>query len=125
MKTSVCAALITTLVSLNAPTTFAIEQTKPSRNTTQNASLRIVVIAGEDAVNVIQQKTAVAPLVEVRDRNNQPVAGAVVTFTIQGGKATFAGAHAVTITTNAAGQAAVSGLTPTASGVVHINVAAA
>jgi len=49
------------------------------------SALRIVVIAGEDAINIIQQKTAVAPLVEVRDRNNLPVPGAVVTFTIEGG----------------------------------------
>ena len=44
------------------------------------SNLKIVVIAGEGAVNVIQQKTAVAPIVEVRDRNDQPVAGVVVTF---------------------------------------------
>ena len=51
----------------------------------QPGGLKIVVIEGEGAVNIIQQKTAVSPLVEVRDRNNQPVSGAVVTFTIQGG----------------------------------------
>jgi hypothetical protein len=91
----------------------------------QSSSLRIVVLAGEDAVNVIKQRTAVAPLVEVRDRNDQPVAGAVVTFSIQGGRASFAaGANTVTMTTNAAGQAAVAGLTPTGSGLVQINVAA-
>ena len=37
-----------------------------------------MVVAGEDAVNVIQQRTAVAPVIEVRDQNNQPVAGAAV-----------------------------------------------
>ena len=30
------------------------------------AGLKIVVITGEDAVNIIQQKTAVAPVVEVQ-----------------------------------------------------------
>jgi hypothetical protein len=89
------------------------------------APLKIVVLAGEDAVNVVQQRTAVAPLVEVRDRNDQPVAGAVVTFSIQGGRAAFAaGANTLSVTTNAAGQAAVAGLTPTGAGVVQINVAA-
>ena len=34
------------------------------------SGLKIVVLAGEDAVNVIQKKTAVAPVVEVRDRND-------------------------------------------------------
>lgn len=93
---------------------------------TKPADLRIVVISGEDAVNIIQQRTAVAPVVEVRDRNNQPVAGAVVTFTLQGGSnATFAGASTVTATTNTLGQAAVTSLTPTGTGAVQINVAAA
>ncbi len=51
----------------------------------QAPSLKIVVLEGEGAVNIIQQKTAVRPLVEVRDRNNLPVAGASVTFSIGGG----------------------------------------
>ena len=59
----------------------------------QAAPYKIVVLKGEDSVNVIQQKTAVAPLVEVRDRSNQPVSGAVVTFAVQGGKAVFRAAR--------------------------------
>ncbi len=47
--------------------------------------LRIVVISGEDAVNIIQQKTAVNPIVEVRDRNDLPVSGVAVTFNVGGG----------------------------------------
>jgi hypothetical protein len=81
-----------------------------------SAGLRIVVVEGEDAVNIVQQKTAVAPVIEVRDRNDQPVAGAVVRFAITKGRATFNGARTITITTNAAGRAAVTGLTPTGSG---------
>jgi hypothetical protein len=92
----------------------------------QPSSLKIVVIEGEDAVNVIQQKTAVRPLVEVRDRNNLPVSGVLVTFSIEGGKAaTFGGASTLTVATNAAGQAAVTGLTPSAAGAFHIQVSAA
>jgi hypothetical protein len=44
----------------------------------QAQALRIVVLKGEHGVNVVRQKTAVAPIVEVRDRNDQPIAGAVV-----------------------------------------------
>ena len=84
----------------------------------QSTGLRIVVIEGEGEINVVQQKAATAPLVEVRDRNDQPVAGAVVRFTIQGGRATFNGANTVTLTTDAAGRAAAGGLTPTAAGAV-------
>ena len=93
----------------------------------QAAPYKIVVLAGEDSVNVIQQKTAVAPLVEVRDRNNQPVSGVVVTFAVQGGKAAVfqGGATTMTIATNAAGQAAATGLTPLAAGAVNISVEAA
>jgi hypothetical protein len=91
------------------------------------APLRIVVIEGEDAVNIVQQKTAVRPLVEVRDRNNLPVAGATVTFSIAGGEpAAFAGGvHALTVTTNAAGQAAAGGFNALGPGAVHVQVQAA
>jgi hypothetical protein len=91
------------------------------------AGLRIVVLKGEDAVNVIQQQTAVQPLIEVRDRNNLPVAGATVTFTIGAGQpAAFAGGvQTLTITTNAAGQAAAGGFNVLGSGAVQIQVQAA
>jgi hypothetical protein len=91
-------------------------------------SLKIVVLEGEGAVNIIQQKTAVRPLVEVRDRNNLPVAGASVTFSIGGGGsgAAFAGGvQTLTVTTNAAGQAAASGLNALSSGAFQIQVSAA
>jgi hypothetical protein len=88
----------------------------------QTPGFRIVVIQGEDAVNIIQQKTAVNPIVEVRDRNDVPVAGVTVIFTIGGQGATFAGgATMLTATTNAVGQAVVTGLTPTATGAVTIS----
>ena len=90
-------------------------------------ALRIVVLEGEGAVNIIQQKTAVRPLVEIRDRNNVPVAGATVTFTIGGGQpAAFAGGvQTLTVTTNAAGQAAAGGLNALGSGAFQIQVQAA
>ena len=74
------------------------------------AGLRVVVVAGEDAVNIIQQRTAVAPIAEVRDRNDQPVSGALVTFAVRGGGrvATFGGRESVTTTTDAAGRAAAT-----------------
>src|SRR5262245_6484325 len=89
------------------------------------APLRIVVIAGEDAVNIIQQKTAVAPLVEVRDRNDQPVAGALVNFAIRSGRATFGSARTLSVTTDAVGRAVAAGLTPTGTGTLQISASAA
>lgn len=91
----------------------------------QSPALRVVVLEGEDAVNIIQQKTAVRPLVEVRDRNDLPVAGAIVTFSIPGGASTFGGASTLTLATNAAGQVAVTGLTPSVAGAFQIQVSAA
>ena len=125
----VFSARLLACVMLFSDPIFAFAQassTKAPPQKPESSNLRIVVVSGEDAVNIIQQKTAVAPIVEVRDRNNQPVAGALVTFSIQGGgNATFAGASTVTATTNALGQAAVTSLTPTGAGAVQINVAAA
>jgi hypothetical protein len=117
--------LCTALTDL--PTPLQTRLTARGGQAAQAAGLKIVVVAGEDAVNIIQQKSAVAPIVEVRDRNDQPVAGVVVTFSIRGAQnATFGGgANALTLTTNAAGRAAVTGLTPTGTGAVQINVAAA
>ncbi len=96
--------------------------------TARPAGLKIIVLAGEDSVNIIQQKTAVAPIVEVRDRNDVPVAGALVTFTIDGGGkvAAFAGSGSTfSVTTNAAGRAIASAINPLSSGGFHIQVQAA
>jgi hypothetical protein len=104
---------------------FALLVVSSQPASTQSPGLKIVVVEGEDAVNIIQHKTAVAPVIEVRDRNDQPVAGAIVRFAIQGGRATFGGAPTLTVTTNAVGQAVATGLTPTASGAVQIGATAA
>src|SRR5690348_7805255 len=65
------------------------------------SSLRVVVVAGEGAINILEQKSAVAPVVEVRDRNDQPIAGALVTFTVRRGGAAFNGARTISVTTDA------------------------
>jgi PKD repeat protein len=118
MLTQQTRALYSALVLTILATTSAVSSGQPA------STLRIVVIQGEDAVNIVQQKTAVSPIVEVRDRNDLPVAGATVSFTIGSKSATFAGGSQVmTITTNAAGRAAAA-VTPLSSGAVPIQVAA-
>ncbi len=114
--------LLATVGCVCARPTPSCAQSQPAPRA---AALTIVVIEGEDAVNIVQQKTAVAPLVEVRDRNDQPVAGAVVRFAIRSGRASFGGARTLTVTTNAAGRAAAAGLTPTGSGALQIGASAA
>ena len=88
--------------------------------------LRIVVLEGEDGVNIIGQGTAVPTVVEVRDRNDLPVSGASVLFLLgEGGTATLnAGLSQVAVTTNALAQAAVT-VNPLASGAVQLQVSAA
>jgi hypothetical protein len=64
------------------------------------SGLKIVVVEGEDAVNIIQQKTAVAPVIEVRART-------------------------LAVTADVAGRAVAASLTPTASGALQISATAA
>jgi hypothetical protein len=118
-------SLVVTAASLAPAAAVPFDPSLPKGQGTPPA-LRVVVIEGEGSVNIIQQKTAVRPIVEVRDRNNLPVPGALVTFSIEGGKAaTFGGASTLTVATNAAGQAAVTSLTPGAAGAFQIQVSAA
>lgn len=118
MKTTRLLAVIVSLAVV------AGSQSRPSAQPLSSA-LRIVVVEGEDAVNIIQQKTAVAPVIEVRDRNDQPVAGALVNFAIRSGRATFGGARTLSVTTNAAGRAVAAGFAPTGSGALQISATAA
>jgi hypothetical protein len=112
-------------VTSGAQATLRARLTDPAPQTATKAALKIVVIEGEGAVNIIQQKTAVAPIVEVRDRNDQPVSGAVVRFAIEKGRASFNGARTLTVTTDAAGRATATGLTATSLGALQITVSAA
>jgi PKD repeat protein len=90
--------------------------------------LKIVVLEGEDAVNIIDKMTAVKPTVEVRDKNDLPVSGAAVTFMINGGRntATFAnGLRQVTVTTDSLGRATITELNPLGKGAFQIEARAA
>lgn len=88
------------------------------------ANLKILVLEGEGAVNIIQRKTATAPVVEVRDRNDLPVSGVAVTSSINGSAASFGGAQTLTVVSNAAGRAVGAGLIPTGSGALQITASA-
>jgi hypothetical protein len=104
--------------------TLRARLTDPAPQTARAAALKIVVVEGEGAVNIIQQKTAVAPVIEVRDRNDQPVAGAIVRFAIQKGQASFNSARTLSVTTDAAGRATAAGLTATSRGALQITASA-
>jgi len=91
------------------------------------SELKINVVAGEDGVNIVKKKTAVQPVVEVRDKNNTPVSGVVINFTSPNSGPTVLfsnGGHTLSLVTNSAGRAAVSGMQPAGTGAFHLSVTA-
>lgn len=77
--------------------------------------LKIVVLEGEGALNSVRSRSAIQPVVEVRDDKDKPVAGAEVVFTLPaaGPGGVFNGwMRSQTAKTNAQGQAGASGMTP-------------
>lgn len=81
----------------------------------QPSDLQILVIGGEGSINNVKQRTAREPVVEIRDRNNRPVAGAVVLFEAprNGASGTFiGGSRTLRVSTDAQGRAAGQGFRP-------------
>jgi hypothetical protein len=81
----------------------------------QPPELQILIIGGEGSINNVKQRTAREPVVEVRDRNNRPVAGALVLFEAprNGASGTFiGGSPTLRVTTDAQGRAAGQGFRP-------------
>lgn len=80
-----------------------------------SGGLKIVVIQGEGATNSVRSRTATAPVVEIRDAEDKPVAGAEVTFQlpVSGPSGYFNGwLRNQTVRTDASGRAAANGMTP-------------
>jgi len=97
-------------------------------NAQQTPELQILVIGGEGSINNVKQRTAREPIVEVRDRNNRPVAGAIVLFEAprDGASGTFlGGSSSLRVTTDAQGRAVGQGFHPNnASGNFQLAVSA-
>lgn len=77
--------------------------------------LNIIVINGDGAINNIKSRTARETIVEVRDENNKPVAGASVVFLLPDsgpGLISSNGSKMLTSMTDAKGRAAMRGLKP-------------
>ena len=92
------------------------EVTGPKSNVVQESGrLKIIVVQGEGALNNIRQRTVVAPVVEIRDDNDKPVAGAEVVFQLPaaGPGGVFNGwMRTQTTRSDAQGRAAATGMTP-------------
>jgi hypothetical protein len=120
--------------------TFALQQSCAAQGASvtpgPNApDLQIVILEGEDGVNVIKKKTAVKPVVQVRDKNKAPgaaliaagVAGAVVLFVLPENGATGKfpnGARWAQVTTDADGRAVAPEIRPIGKGALKIEIRA-
>jgi hypothetical protein len=89
--------------------------------------LHIEILKGDHGVNVLNTKTAVKPIVEVRDRNDLPVGGVAVTFTApnDGPSVLFLnGSRSITLMSDPTGQIVVQGIEPVNPGRFQIAVSA-
>ena len=94
----------------------------------QSPTYHIVVVRGDNATNRVKKGRATSQaVVEVRDENNNPVAGVLLTFTLPtvgpGGVFTSGGAM-TTAVTDAAGQATVSYTPNSLAGSFNLGVSA-
>lgn len=94
------------LLSFQLPSPAAFAQNLP-------ASIVVVVVEGEGAINNVGQRVARSPVVRVEDENHRPVAGAAVVFTLpaEGPSGEFSnGSKTITVITGDDGTAAAHGL---------------
>jgi hypothetical protein len=81
----------------------------------ESGGLSIIPVAGEGAINNIEKRVIVEPIVEIQDQQGRPIEGAKVEFRCptSGPSATFFGASpTLTVDTDAAGRARANGLSP-------------
>ena len=77
------------------------------------ASIQIVVVEGEGAINNIGQRSSHDPVIRVQDENGKPIAEAAVVFTLptEGASGTFGnGEKTLIVNTDTRGQATAVGL---------------
>ena len=109
--TAGCAVLLT---FLNAPSSVAntLVPGTLAQHAAQSPAIRIVVLVGENAMNVVKKGTGVMPVVQVLDQNGKPVEGAEVTFVAPGDGPSVQftdGSRSATITTDSEGKASPIG----------------
>jgi hypothetical protein len=87
----------------------------PAQDSPAAPKLNIVLISGDTAINNIKSRTARETIVEVRDENNKPIAGAAVVFLLPDsgpGLVSSNGSRMISTVTDAKGRAAARGLKP-------------
>jgi len=102
--TRLCAVLLSCLIAFEG---LATAQSRPA--------LTIIVVEGEGNVNDIQRGIGRAPVIEVRDENDKPVAGARLTFSLPErgpGGSFFGSGLSLNALTNEQGRATAAGFRP-------------
>jgi hypothetical protein len=90
-------------------------------------SLKVIVVDGDEAANIVAERIAAEPVIEVRDKDDRRVPGAVVRFVIRKTRdrlvASFGnGQTEVRTLTDFEGRAAVNAVTPVEPGSFQIDV---
>ena len=86
-------------------------QSPPAQPEGEPPRFQLVVVRGDDAQNNLKKGRATKAVVEVRDRNNKPVAGIAVLFLLPdsgAGGSFVGGAQTASVTTDSLGQAAIT-----------------
>ncbi len=92
-----------------------LETSLPAQIPPAAPKLNIVLISGDTAINNIRSRVARETIVEVRDENNKPIAGAAVVFLLPDsgpGLVSSNGSRMISTVTDAKGRAAARGLKP-------------
>jgi hypothetical protein len=90
-------------------------------------TLKVIVVDGDEAANIVAERLAAEPVIEVRDKDDRRVPGAVVRFVIRKTRdrllASFGnGQTEVRTLTDYAGRAGVNGVSPIEPGSFQIDV---
>jgi PKD repeat protein len=90
-------------------------------------TLKVIVVDGDEAANIVAQRIAAEPAIEVRDKDDRRVPGAVVRFVIRKTRdrliATFGNGQAeVRTLTDYSGRASVNAVSPVEPGSFQIDV---
>lgn len=128
------ATVCLTVLALGMPPSAMAGRTPAGGPSSEQAAargtLKVVIVDGDEAANVVQEKMAAESVIEVRDDEDRTVAGAVVRFKIRRAvsqrlSAAFRGGKdEVRALTDAAGQARTGPLTPLEAGRFEIEVQA-
>lgn len=89
--------------------------------------LTIKVVSGQNGVNILKRRSAVAPVIQVLNQDNAPVGGAVVTFSAPEdgpGLKFSSGDRSTSAVTEMDGKASPAGLIPVEAGAFQITVSA-